>query len=151
MRDLTNKQLLVDEELESKIGDMKVHSKDMYDNDIRNSELVIDAHSPDPYKVMRIQTYDDAPMANASDDIVIRVEVSFYTSIFLFLSYFHILNVLIINKYLSPHKCRLQQYVTQIVEFAMVHSVGNSAPNLNSRWSQALIVLASSQVLGLWP
>ncbi len=35
----------------------------MEDNDVRNSELVIDSHHDDPFEVMRIQTYDDAPMA----------------------------------------------------------------------------------------
>lgn len=34
----------------------------MYDSDIRNAELVIDEHHNDPFEVMRIQTYDDAPM-----------------------------------------------------------------------------------------
>lgn len=34
-----------------------------FDTDIRNSELVIDRHHDDPFEVMRIQTYDDAPMA----------------------------------------------------------------------------------------
>lgn len=33
------------------------------DNDIRNAELVFDAHNADPFEVMRIMTYDDAPMA----------------------------------------------------------------------------------------
>ena len=73
-----------DEELESVGLDMKENTKktksskkrDVYDTDIRNSELVIDAHSKDPFEVMRIQTYDDAPMATANDDIVVRVEVS---------------------------------------------------------------------------
>jgi hypothetical protein len=71
-----------EEELESVGLDMKENTKktkkkrDVYDTDIRNSELVIDAHSKDPFEVMRIQTYDDAPMANANDDIVVRVEVS---------------------------------------------------------------------------
>ena len=35
----------------------------IYDSDIRNAELVIDEHHGDPFAVMRIQTYDDAPMA----------------------------------------------------------------------------------------
>ncbi len=35
---------------------------EMQDTDIRNSELVIDAHHEDPFEVMRIQTYDDLPM-----------------------------------------------------------------------------------------
>jgi hypothetical protein len=34
-----------------------------YDNDVRNAELVFDEHHSDPFAVMRIQTYDDAPMA----------------------------------------------------------------------------------------
>jgi len=50
--------------------------KDVYDSDIRNAELVIDAHSVDPFEVMRIQKYDDVPMARAGDDIIVRVEVS---------------------------------------------------------------------------
>ena len=61
---------------EGKKSKTKSKKKNVYDNDIRNAELVIDAHSNDPFEVMRIQTYDDAPMAREGDDIVIRVEVS---------------------------------------------------------------------------
>ena len=49
---------------------------DLYDDDIRNVELLMDKHSNDPFEVMYLQTYDDSPMAKESDDIVIRVEVS---------------------------------------------------------------------------
>jgi hypothetical protein len=56
--------------------DKSTVKKDVYDSDIRNAELVIDAHSVDPFEVMRIQKYDDVPMAKAGDDIVVRVEVS---------------------------------------------------------------------------
>jgi len=64
--------------LEGEPGTKKNTRRSMkdYDTDIRNSELLIDAHSNDPFHVMRIQTYDDAPMALAGDDVVIRVEVS---------------------------------------------------------------------------
>jgi len=51
------------------------------DNDLRNSELVFDQHSKDPFEVMRILTYDDAPRAEAKDEIVIRVEASTVSSI----------------------------------------------------------------------
>jgi hypothetical protein len=67
------------EELKPKL-DAKTSSKeqvlDLYDDDIRNVELLIDAHSNDPFEVMYLQTYDDSPMAKEADDIVIRVEVS---------------------------------------------------------------------------
>jgi hypothetical protein len=53
-----------------------VVKKDVYDNDIRNAELVIDAYNIDPFEVMRIQKYDDVPMAKEGDDVVVRVEVS---------------------------------------------------------------------------
>lgn len=82
MREMKKKRTSEDEELESigldkeNAGKTKGSKKDMYDIDIRNSELVIDSHSPDPFEVMRIQNYDDSPMANEGDDIVIRVEVS---------------------------------------------------------------------------
>lgn len=49
---------------------------DMYDDDIRNAELLMDAHSNDPFEVMFLQTYDDSPMAKEPDDIVVRVEVT---------------------------------------------------------------------------
>lgn len=81
MTNMAKKTAYEDEELES-IGLDKENSgkarsrKDLYDTDIRNSELVIDDHSKDPFSVMRIQNYDDAPMANGGDDIVIKVEVS---------------------------------------------------------------------------
>lgn len=60
---------------EKKTTTRMVLKKDVYDNDIRNADLVIDKHSIDPFEVMRIQQYDDVPMALHGDDIVIRVEV----------------------------------------------------------------------------
>ncbi len=49
---------------------------DLYETDICNAELVMDAHSDDAFKFMRIQKYDAAPMAVEPDDVVVRVEVS---------------------------------------------------------------------------
>jgi hypothetical protein len=71
----------VKDELKNKHDKKTKQSKDqattdMYDDDIRNVELLIDAHSSDPFEVMYLQTYDDSPMAKEADDIVLRVEVS---------------------------------------------------------------------------
>lgn len=54
------------------------------DSDIRNAELVFDYHHADPFEVMRIQTYDDAPMAKRNDEVAIRIEVSMFS----YLKYF---------------------------------------------------------------
>lgn len=63
------------------LSDESNHNLDeMRDSDIRNAELVIDSHSDDPFVVMRIQTYDDAPMAKGQDEVVIRVEASTVSS-----------------------------------------------------------------------
>eukprot|EP00551_Chaetoceros_affinis_P014647 CAMPEP_0203687830 /NCGR_PEP_ID=MMETSP0091-20130426/752_1 /ASSEMBLY_ACC=CAM_ASM_001089 /TAXON_ID=426623 /ORGANISM="Chaetoceros affinis, Strain CCMP159" /LENGTH=400 /DNA_ID=CAMNT_0050557249 /DNA_START=34 /DNA_END=1236 /DNA_ORIENTATION=- len=53
----------------------------MFDSDIRNAELVIDEHNNDPFAVMRIQTYDDAPMAKGQDEVVLKIEASTVSSI----------------------------------------------------------------------
>jgi hypothetical protein len=58
-------------------------SGQMRDNDVRNAELVIDDHSEDPFAVMRIQTYDDAPMAKGKDEVVIKIEVRYSFSIYI--------------------------------------------------------------------
>lgn len=67
-RGATVKQTLVKKKKES--------TKAGYDLDIRNTELLIDMHSSDPFGVMRIQSYDSIPMAKETDDVVIRVLVS---------------------------------------------------------------------------
>ena len=54
--------------------DSDYHKKD--DLDLRNSEVVIQKFHQDPYKCMKLLTYDDSPMAKAANDIVIRIEVS---------------------------------------------------------------------------
>lgn len=56
------------------LSDESNHNLDeMRDSDIRNAELVIDSHSDDPFVVMRIQTYDDAPMAKGQVSYLLRI------------------------------------------------------------------------------
>lgn len=67
------------EELQAALpsNEVKLPQKaDLYETDICNAELVMDAHSDDAFKFMRIQKYDAAPMAREPDDVVVRVEVS---------------------------------------------------------------------------
>ena len=74
---IDQKKVVRDEELEERIDNVKLSPKtDLYESDICNAELVMDAHCTDPFKFMRIQKYDVAPMAKEPDDVVIRVEVS---------------------------------------------------------------------------
>ena len=49
---------------------------EIYDNDLRNAEVVYDSHSTDPIEVMRLLKYDDSPMAKGDEEVVIKVEVS---------------------------------------------------------------------------
>lgn len=56
--------------------DEKVASGKMYDDDMRNAEILIGAHSNDPFEVIYVHTHFDAPVAKESDDLVVRVEVS---------------------------------------------------------------------------
>mmetsp|Transcript_14812 Transcript_14812/g.17243 ORF Transcript_14812/g.17243 Transcript_14812/m.17243 type:complete len:405 (-) Transcript_14812:539-1753(-) len=63
-------------------GPKKQDSGEMdIDTDVRNAEIVFDAFHHDPFEVMRLQTYDDAPMAKGQDEVVIRIEASTVSSI----------------------------------------------------------------------
>lgn len=74
---IDQKKVVVDEELEKRIDNVKLSPKtELYESDICNAELVMDAHCTDPFKFMRIQKYDAAPMAKDPDDVVIRVEAT---------------------------------------------------------------------------
>lgn len=56
--------------------DEKVLSGKMYDDDMRNAEILIGAHSNDPFEVIYLHTHFDSPVAKEPDDVVVRVEVT---------------------------------------------------------------------------
>jgi len=57
-------------------GDEIENPDEVYDNDLRNAEIVYDSHHDDPLNGMRLLRYDDSPMAKGDDDVVIKVEAS---------------------------------------------------------------------------
>jgi len=48
----------------------------IWDNDLRNIEVVYDEHDSDPLESLRIIRYDEIPMAKGDDEVVIKVEAS---------------------------------------------------------------------------
>jgi len=62
-------------DMEFSRGDSGENPDEVYDNDLRNAEIVYDSHDADP-NVMRLLRYDDSPMAKGDDEVVIKVEAS---------------------------------------------------------------------------
>lgn len=62
-------------ESEFMLGNTVDNQDDIYDNDLRNAEIVFDSHDSNPLNVLRLQKYDDSPMAKGDEEVVIKVEV----------------------------------------------------------------------------
>jgi len=63
-------------ESEFMLGNTVDNQDDIYDNDLRNAEIVFDSHDSNPLNVLRLQKYDDSPMAKGDEEVVIKVEAS---------------------------------------------------------------------------